>query len=87
MQDIQRLPAITERIETGPIQFGDDWPGVFIRGDRACSYAHALAEIAHQIEDPVSRLQVIALIEDLASCAAGPLQGKFNNIINRLCKI
>lgn len=23
------------RPETGPMQFGDDWPGVFIRGDEA----------------------------------------------------
>ena len=30
-----------ERPETGPMQFGNDWPGVFIRGD------HALAAAAH----------------------------------------
>ena len=24
-----------ERVETGPVQFNDDWPGVFIRGDNA----------------------------------------------------
>jgi hypothetical protein len=23
------------RAETGPLQFGEDWPGVFIRGDEA----------------------------------------------------
>jgi hypothetical protein len=23
------------RAETGPMKFGDDWPGVFIRGDNA----------------------------------------------------
>jgi hypothetical protein len=23
------------RIETGAVQFGDDWPGLFIRGDEA----------------------------------------------------
>lgn len=23
------------RPETGPMQFGDDWPGVFVRGDNA----------------------------------------------------
>jgi hypothetical protein len=27
------------RPETGPMQFGDDWPGVFIRGDNALHYA------------------------------------------------
>lgn len=32
--DIQRVEALLEghRPETGPMQFGDDWPGVFIRG-------------------------------------------------------
>ena len=27
------------RIETGVVQFDDDWPGVFIRGDNALYYA------------------------------------------------
>lgn len=30
---------LTDRIETGAVQFGDDWPGVFIRGDDALHYA------------------------------------------------
>lgn len=30
------------RAETGSIQFGDDWPGVFIRGDNAMYYAMQL---------------------------------------------
>jgi len=28
-----------KRRETGPIQFGDDWPGIFIRGDEALGMA------------------------------------------------
>ena len=32
----------TERIATGPLKFGDDWPGVFIRGDDALGYAGTL---------------------------------------------
>ena len=36
---IQKLPAPTEisRVETGAIQFGDDWPGYFIRGDNVAT--------------------------------------------------
>lgn len=30
------------RVETGVVQFGEDWPGVFIRGDNALGYALAL---------------------------------------------
>lgn len=31
----------TERVESGAIRFGDDWPGLFLRGDDA--FGHALA--------------------------------------------
>jgi len=32
------------RAETGVMQFGDDWPGVFIRGDNAKMFVIALEE-------------------------------------------
>jgi hypothetical protein len=38
-----KLPALPDRVETGVMQFGDDWPGIFIRGDDALSFAHAIA--------------------------------------------
>lgn len=30
------------RVETGKVQIGEDWPGVFIRGDNAMHYAITL---------------------------------------------
>lgn len=33
----RQLPAVEDRVETGPIRFGDDWTGLFIRGD-TCAY-------------------------------------------------
>lgn len=36
---LQTMPGTAKRVETGPLQFGDDWPGVFIRGDNAAAYA------------------------------------------------
>jgi len=27
------LPEVKPRVETGPVQFGGDWPGLFVRGD------------------------------------------------------
>ncbi len=33
------------RPETGPMQFGDDWPGVFIRGDNAAAHAMLLRRV------------------------------------------
>ena len=28
-------PADLPRVETGAVQFGNDWPGLFLRGDNA----------------------------------------------------
>lgn len=33
---------MSNRVETGPVQFDDDWPGVFIRGDNAFMFASSL---------------------------------------------
>ena len=45
LHKVRRFPAQKERVETGPIMFGDDWPGVFIRGDNAHYYAMALQTV------------------------------------------
>ena len=39
-REVQRLPAPPEtaRVETGAVQFGDDWPGLYIRGDNAIHF-------------------------------------------------
>lgn len=38
------------RVETGPVQFEDDWPGVFIRGDNAFFYALTVGQAIRQAE-------------------------------------
>lgn len=36
MSDIRHIKIQDQgRIETGAVQFNDDWPGLFIRGDKA----------------------------------------------------
>lgn len=44
MGDIRviEVPEGTERVETGPLQIGEDWPGVFLRGDDAMAHAAAM---------------------------------------------
>jgi hypothetical protein len=42
MKKLRKIPLNGVRPETGPMQFGGDWPGVFIRGDNALGYALAL---------------------------------------------
>jgi hypothetical protein len=45
LEDIRRipLPEGAERVETGPIRFGDDWPGTFIRGDDSFFHRYNVA--------------------------------------------
>jgi len=39
---MRQLPPQEERVETGAVRFGDDWPGYFMRGDNAMFFAIAL---------------------------------------------
>lgn len=41
----------SERVETGPVRIGDDWAGVFIRGDDAAGYAVSLSALAATASD------------------------------------
>lgn len=42
------LPDGSDRIETGAIQFNEDWPGLFIRGDEAFAL---MLELKQLLED------------------------------------
>jgi hypothetical protein len=48
MLECRIIESKTPRVETGPVKFGDDWAGIFIRGDNALGYAHYLAAILAQ---------------------------------------
>jgi hypothetical protein len=75
-----KVPSLTEvpelesghRPETGPMQFGPDWPGLFIRGDNAMGYAmyvaHAIQLLPADSWPAKSGLQ--SLLSDLRSCNA-----------------
>lgn len=38
------------RLETGIVQEGNDWPGVFIRGDHALSYTHSIRRALKELD-------------------------------------
>jgi len=62
MSEIRKLPvAEGGRVETGPVQFGDDWPGVFIRGDNAFGYAMALQEAMESMPEGFKKMQLKSL--------------------------
>jgi hypothetical protein len=67
MSDIQKLPAQQPRVETGLVQFGDDWTGIFIRGDSAFGYALALKMYLDGHQDAMTRIQVEGLLDLLTS--------------------
>jgi len=71
-----------ERPETGPMQFGKDWPGVFIRGDEAFHFFLHLQEARRQFKLTAPATMdlriidsVLAGLEDcLKSCRVMPGQ-------------
>lgn len=72
----RELPALAERPETGPMKFGSDWTGVFIRGDNAMYFAHAI-KIALQFGVQPANLSgdtegtLSELFQLLKSCSEG----------------
>ena len=67
------IPNLRERIETGPLQINDDWPGVFIRGDQALHFAFTLKMILENRKDikwhPIMEETVLkGLMDTLSSC-------------------
>lgn len=55
------------RVETGRYQFGDDWPGVFIRGDEALNFAGKLRAFS-RLSVAAQRIVLAELIDLLGSC-------------------
>lgn len=75
MRGVTKLPQPEnlDRVETGTIQFGTDWPGIFIRGDNALHYAFALDQLISRAKesgnyDPFALIAVEGLQRQLSSC-------------------
>lgn len=70
------MPEGMTRPETGPMQFGDDWPGVFIRGDNAFHMAMLMRTAAQalrvSINDEVGAVQLENYAKTIASCILTP---------------
>lgn len=67
MSDIKKLDGIEERMETGVVQFGDDWPGLFIRGDNCIGYAAILEESIVDMKDGIHKRYLQEFIKLLMS--------------------
>jgi hypothetical protein len=65
-------PKDLDRVETGPLQFDEDWPGVFIRGDNAGYYCMILRQYLDKIDNPIDKAVLEGLASTLESCIIGP---------------
>lgn len=71
MSDIQKIITdIDKRVETGAVQFNDDWPGLFIRGDNAAYYAMMLEMylLGDGAKDPIAAWHMNSLLRLLREC-------------------
>ena len=64
------LPVGMIRMESGPVQFGDDWPGIYLRGDNAMGIAIFLDAITDVLPklDPISAIRLRETARLLRSC-------------------
>lgn len=68
-----------ERIETGPLQVNDDWPGVFIRGDNAMGYKMYLKIIKETHPEADCMGVISGLIDLFSSCIHQPCEKQMNH--------
>ena len=55
---VRHLPAPTDgqgRVETGAVKFGDDWAGLFIRGDNAIDLRQKIHDLLEYLPADVVR--------------------------------
>ena len=61
------VPNELERVPTGAVQFNDDWPGLFIRGDEAFALMLELKEALKTLEEQNDRQCRTHLIGNIVS--------------------
>jgi hypothetical protein len=70
MSDIRMLPGQTDRVETGAVQFGEDWPGLFIRGDNCVYYRMCLQTVLRLLKElPPDKFIDALAVENVRSLA------------------
>jgi hypothetical protein len=64
------MPEGMERVETQAIVFGDDWAGMFLRGDKAFAIATAILTASEVMEktDSMNATMLKHFAKELTSC-------------------
>lgn len=69
---VRQFPP-AERVDTGPIQFGKDWPGLFIRGDHAFAFRLLIEDVlGENVLGAWNRLRLESLANLLDECNLNP---------------
>lgn len=71
IENLRTFPGCKPRIETGPVRFGTDWPGVFIRGDNAFYFSTLINGVLTgelSLADPLVRGHLDGLAKTLDEC-------------------
>ena len=59
---------MSNRAETGVMEFEGDWPGIFIRGDNAGAYSLLLSSCLESVPESIDKLQLSGLLFLLRGC-------------------
>jgi len=55
---VRYLPKQEPRVETGNVQFGDDWMGLFLRGDTCAGFLMDLQTVLEGDVDPIVKIHL-----------------------------
>jgi hypothetical protein len=65
---IRKVAGITEFIQSGPLQMGDQWPGVYLKGQDALQASAILGRLKGKISNAGYQMAIDELAELLGSC-------------------
>jgi hypothetical protein len=63
-----KVKTKTDRVPSGAVQFGSDWPGLFLRGDHALKVAFAVREFQKELGNTsIAEHWAVKFLADLAN--------------------
>lgn len=60
---VQKIPYDGPRVEGPAVQFGEDWPGLFLRGDHCIAVAGAIERVQQLLAGNKDAILPLALLE------------------------
>lgn len=66
---MQKLPQADYRVDTGPLQIGNDWPGYFFRGDETFNIVTSLQYAAERLgSDSIAAMRLRDIAAEMEKC-------------------